>query len=100
MKAAEELSAAEARHTKELEAIVQQRDAAVTKLSEAEAAKADAIKSRQEYQDASRTHLREVRRLEEVLKPKDEAIATLESQVEQLKLDNSKNLQRYKKTTL
>ncbi|XP_062078206.1 KNR4/SMI1 homolog [Humulus lupulus] len=49
VKATKEISAAEARHIKELEAMVQQRDAAVTKLSEAEAAKASAIKSRQEY---------------------------------------------------
>ncbi|XP_062120345.1 uncharacterized protein LOC133834683 [Humulus lupulus] len=100
VKAAEKLSAAEARHIKELEAMVQQRDAAVTKLSEAEAAKAAAVKSRQEYQDASRTHLREVKRLEEVLKSKDDAIATLDGKVKQLELDNSKNLERYKKTTL
>ena len=87
MKAAEELSAAEARHTQELEAMVQQRDAAVTKLSEAEAAKAAAIKSRHDYRDSSQTHLREVKRLEGLHKSKDEAIATLEGKVKQLELD-------------
>ncbi|XP_062098184.1 uncharacterized protein LOC133804052 [Humulus lupulus] len=100
VKAAEELSAVEARHAKELEAMARERDAVVTRLSEVEAAKEAAIKLRQDYQDASRTHLREIRRLEEVLKPKDEAIATLDGKVKQLEADNSKNLERYKKTTL
>ena len=49
VKAAEELSAAEARHAKELEAMARERDAAVTKLSEAEAAKDVAVKLRQQY---------------------------------------------------
>ena len=94
VKTSEELSAAEARHAKELEVLAQQRDAAVTKLSEAEATKAAIIKQREEYQDASRAQYREVKRLEEEHKSKDEAIATLEGKVKQLEHDNSKNLER------
>ena len=100
MKAAEELSAAESRHAKELEAVVRERDAAVTKLSEAEAAKEAAVKLRQEYRDFNKAHLREIKHLGEVLKTKDEAILTLGGKVKQLELDNSKNLEKYKRTTL
>ena len=100
VKAAEELSAAEAGHAKELEAVVRERDAAVTKLSEAEAAKEAAVKLRQEYRDFNKTHLREIKHLGEVLKTKDESILSLEGKVKQLELDNSKNLEKYKRTTL
>ena len=100
VKAAEELSAAEARHAKELEAVVRERDAAVTKLSEAKAAKNAAVKLRQEYRDFNQAHLHEIKHLGEVLKTKDEAIVTLGGKVKQLELDNSKNLEKYKRTTL
>ena len=97
MKAAEELSA---KHAKELEAVVQERDAAVTKLSAAEAAKDTAVKLREEYRGYNKTHLREIKHLGEVIKTKDEAILSLEGKVKQLELDNSKNLEKYKRTTL
>ncbi|XP_062115409.1 uncharacterized protein LOC133829666 [Humulus lupulus] len=100
VKAAEELSAVEARHAKELEALARERDAAVTKLSEAEAAKDAAVKLRQEYREFNQAHLREIKHLGETLKSKDEAIVTLEGKVKQLELDNSKNLEKYKRTTL
>ncbi|XP_062115240.1 uncharacterized protein LOC133829553 [Humulus lupulus] len=100
VKAAEELSAAEAKHAKELEALARERDAAVTKLSEAEAAKDAAVKLRQQYRDSNQTHLREIKHFGETLKSKDEAIVTLEGKVKQLELDNSKNLEKYKRTTL
>ena len=82
MKAAEELSAAEAKHAKELEAVVRERDAAVTKLSEAEAAKDAAVKLREEYRSYNKTHLREIKHLEGVVKSKDKTIATLEGKVQ------------------
>ncbi|XP_062079657.1 uncharacterized protein LOC133784238 [Humulus lupulus] len=100
VKAAEELSDAEAKHAKELEAAIRERDAAVTKLSEAEAAKEAAVKLRQEYREFNKTHLREIKHLGEVLKTKDKAILSLEGKVKQLELDNSKNLEKYKRTTL
>ncbi|XP_062099946.1 uncharacterized protein LOC133805811 [Humulus lupulus] len=48
VKAAEELSAAEAKHAKELETVVRERDAAVTKLSAVEAVKDAAVKLRED----------------------------------------------------
>ncbi|XP_062115079.1 uncharacterized protein LOC133829258 [Humulus lupulus] len=100
VKAAEELSAAEAKHAKELETVVRERDAAVTKLSAAEAAKDAAVKLREEYRSYNKTHLREIKHLEGVVKSKDETIATLEGKVQQSELDNSKNLEKYKRRTL
>ncbi|XP_062076242.1 uncharacterized protein LOC133780663 [Humulus lupulus] len=66
VKATEELSAAEAKHAKELETVVRERDAVVTKLSAAEAAKDAAVKLREEYRSYNKTHLREIKHLEGV----------------------------------
>ena len=80
--------------------VTQQKDAAVAKLAEAESSKETMKKKRDEYQDSSRVQYRECKRLKEELLDKDKAIAALESQVEQLKLTNAKDLERYKNATL
>ncbi|XP_062079607.1 uncharacterized protein LOC133784135 [Humulus lupulus] len=95
-----ELQAAEARHVGELEVVTQQKDAVVAKLAEAEVSQAALKKQRDDYQDSSRIQYREVKRLKEELLAKDKTIAVRESQVEQLKLTNAKDLERYKKATL
>ncbi|XP_062088653.1 polygalacturonase [Humulus lupulus] len=75
--------------------MARERDAAVTKLSEVEATKEAAIKSRQQYRDSSVTHLREIIRLEGLLKSKDEATATLEGKLYYLSHANAVNVIRY-----
>ena len=96
----EELQAAEARHAGVLEVITQQKDSLVAELAEKQVSLENTRKQRDEYQDASRTSWREVKKLKEEHLAKDTTIAVLQSQVEQLKLTNAKDLERYKNATL
>ncbi|XP_062076252.1 uncharacterized protein LOC133780692 [Humulus lupulus] len=96
----EELQATEARHAGELEVMTQQKDSLAADLAEKQASLENARKQRDEYQEASRTHWREVKRLQEENLAKDRSIAVLKSQVDQLRLTNAKDLERYKNATL
>ena len=99
-KVIEELQAAEARHAGELEVVTQQKDALVAELAEKQASLETARKQRDDYQESSRIQWREVKKLREEHLAKDTTIAVLQSQVEQLKLTNAKDLERYKNATL
>ncbi|XP_062111469.1 uncharacterized protein LOC133822974 [Humulus lupulus] len=100
VKVIEELQAAEARHARELEVVSQQKDALVAELAEKQASLENTRKQRDDYQDASRTSWREVKKLKEEHLAKGTTIAVLKIQVEQLKLTNAKDLERYKNATL
>ncbi|XP_062099184.1 uncharacterized protein LOC133805099 [Humulus lupulus] len=99
-KVIEELRAAEARHAGELEVVTQQKDALVTELAEKEASQETLRKQRDDYLESSRIQWREFKKLREEHLAKDATIAVLKSQVEQLKLTNAKDLERYKNATL
>ncbi|XP_062119414.1 uncharacterized protein LOC133833180 [Humulus lupulus] len=100
VKAIEELQAVEARHAGELEVVTQQKDALVAKLAWTEASQTALKKQKDDFQESSRIQYREVKRLKEELLAKDKTIAVFESQVEQLKLTNAKDLEKYKNETL
>ncbi|XP_062100976.1 uncharacterized protein LOC133806895 [Humulus lupulus] len=76
----EELRAAEARHAGEMEVVTQQKDSLVADLVEKQASLESARKQREEYQEASRIHWHEVKKLQEENLVKDRSIVILKSQ--------------------
>ncbi|XP_062109429.1 uncharacterized protein LOC133820374 [Humulus lupulus] len=99
-KVIEELQAAGARHAGELEVVTQQKDALVAELAKKHASMETLRKQRDDYKESTRIQWREVKKLREEHLAKDTTIAILQSQVEQLKLTNAKDLERYKNATL
>ncbi|XP_062113057.1 uncharacterized protein LOC133824201 [Humulus lupulus] len=90
----EELKAAEAKYTEQLEAVLEEKNKLATELREKQTALDKAIEKKYNFKKSNRINYREAKKLEQELATSRQETTTLEGRIEKLEQANASHLER------